>query len=260
MALPNDHRSVSSVMRGALPPSAPAADIVPTREGYDRWSGIYDSEDNPLIFLEQPVVERLVGDVSGRRILDVGCGTGRWSFRLAAAGADVTGIDFSTGMLDKALAKPGAADIRFVQHDLANPLPFEDDAFDGIVCCLVLEHVAELGPVLLEMRRVCRPDGFIVISDLHPAMGLLGIQARFVDPSTGRDTRPRGTAKQVSDYVKAAAGAGLFFNEMVEASVDEALAARSPRAQKYLGWPMLLAMRLDLSARHEASCKEGMKS
>ena len=230
-------------------PGTSAAEIVPTREGYDRWSGIYDSEDNPLICLEQPVVERLVGEVGGRRILDVGCGTGRWSFRLAAAGAAVTGIDFSTGMLEKALAKPGAEDVRFVQHDLARPLPFEDNDFDGIVCCLVLEHVAELGPVFSEMKRVCRPEGFIVISDLHPAMGLLGLQARFVDPSTGRETRPRSTAKQVSDYVNAAAGAGLFFREMVEAAVDEALAARSPRGRKYLGWPMLLAMRLELSAR-----------
>lgn len=246
-------------MRAASPfpaSGASVADIVPTREGYDRWSGIYDSEDNPLICLEQPVVQRLVGDVSGRSVLDVGCGTGRWSFRLAAAGALVTGIDFSTGMLEKAHAKPGADGLRFVQHDLAKPLPFEDNAFDGIVCCLVLEHVAELGPVLSEMKRVCRPEGFIVISDLHPAMGLLGIQARFVDPATGRETRPRGTAKQVSDYVNAAAGAGLFFGEMVEAAVDEALAARSPRAQKYLGWPMLLAMRLELSARDAACGKE----
>lgn len=239
---------------GSLP------EMVPTREGYDRWSDIYDSEDNPLICLEQPVVERLVGEVRGLRILDVGCGTGRWSFRLAAAGAVVTGIDFSTGMLDKALAKPGAADVRFVQHDLAKALPFADNAFDGIVCCLVLEHVAELGPVLAEMKRVCRPDGFIVISDIHPAMSLLGTQAQFVDPATGRKTRPHAVAKRVSDHVNAATGVGLVFGEMVEAAVDEGLAARSPRAEKYLGWPMLLAMRLKVSRHRGAGGKEGKRS
>lgn len=263
MALPSNHQSVAPVVRAGLPPAASdscAADIVPTQEGYDRWSGIYDAEDNPLICLEQPVVERLIGDVAGRTVLDVGCGTGRWSLRLADAGATVTGIDFSTGMLDKARAKPGVADVRFVQHDLAKPLPFEDRAFDGVVCCLVLEHVPKLGPVLGEMKRVCRPDGFIVISDLHPAMGLLGLQARFVDPATGRETRPRGTAKQVSDYVNAVSEAGLFFGGMIEAVVDEALAARSPRSRKYLGWPMLLAMRLALSAQSEAYGKEGIKS
>lgn len=87
-------------------------------------------------------------------------------------------------------------------------------------------------------------------------MGLLGTQAQFVDPATGRKTRPHAVAKQVSDYVKAVAMVGLIFGDMVEARVDEALAARSPRAQKYLGWPMLLAMRLHVSSHCGAHGKE----
>jgi hypothetical protein len=50
---------------------------LPTREGYDLWSQIYDDEDNPLIALETAWITRLLGDVRGLAVADVGCGTER---------------------------------------------------------------------------------------------------------------------------------------------------------------------------------------
>ena len=219
-------------------------DILPTREGYDRWADIYDDEDNALIALEEPRVMELLGDTAGLDVVDLGCGTGRHALRLAAAGARVTALDFSDGMLAKAREKPAWKMVRFIEHDLHESLPVPDGAFDRVLCCLVLEHIAELNGLFREFRRVCRPDGTIVISAMHPAMMLLGIQARFHDPVTGRDTRPAGHPNQIADYVMAAARAGLRFDHISEHAVDEELAARSPRGAKYLGWPMLLMMRL----------------
>jgi len=57
-----------------------------TREGYDRWSEIYDEEDNPLIVLEERYLPDLLGDVRGLDLVDLGCGTGRHAVRIAAAG------------------------------------------------------------------------------------------------------------------------------------------------------------------------------
>lgn len=79
---------------------------------------------------------------------------------------------------------------------------------------------------------------------MHPAMMLRGIQARFTDPATGRETRPASWPHQVSDYIMAAVRAGLSIDEISEHAVDEELARRSPRAIKYLHWPILLMMRL----------------
>lgn len=219
-------------------------DFLPTEEGYDRWADIYDAEDNPLVALEEPEVDRLLGDVAGLTIADVGCGTGRHAFRLAARGARVTAMDFSEGMLAKARAKPGAAAIIFIQHDLAKRLPMGDESCDRVVCGLVLEHVADLNLLFSEMGRVCRPGGVIVVSAMHPAMMLRGITARFTDPKTGRETRPHSHAHQICDYVMAALRAGLVIDHLSEHSVDEGLAARSPRASKYLHWPLLLMMGL----------------
>ena len=218
-------------------------ETVPTRAGYDRWAEFYDSEDNPLAFLEEQHIGALVGNVAGLKAADIGCGTGRHALRLAAAGAQVTAVDFSEAMLDRARLKPGAAAVQFVRHDLAKPLPLESAAFDRVFCCLVLDHIAALDNLFLELKRVCRPEGSVIISVMHPAMSLRGVQARFIEPHSGRRISPAGYAHQLSDYLMAALGAGLLLACISERRVDDELAAHSPRAAKYLGWPMLLLMK-----------------
>ncbi len=234
----------SDAIRGATPSGAPGPGAVPTREGYDRWSEVYDADANPLIMLEEPIMRELIGDVRGASVLDVGCGTGRWSTRLAAAGARITGIDFSAGMLNQALAKgPGDA-VHFVLNDFHRPFPLRDGAFNCVVCALVLDHIHDLAHFFGEMRRVCHRDGHIVISSMHPAMMLRGVSARFTDPATGQKVHLASAANQISDYVMAAIGAGLKIVHMSEHAMDETTAGTHERARAYLGWPMLLTMRL----------------
>ena len=226
------------------PDPPPDRDVLPARAGYDRWAAIYDTESNPLVLLEEPHVARLLGNVVGLEIADIGCGTGRHDLRLAAAGARVTALDLSAEMLNVARGKSGAAAVTFVQHDLAEPLPLKTASIDRVVCGLVVEHIANLRSLFAEMRRICRPDGFLVVSAMHPAMMLRGITARFTDPETGRETRPLSYPHQIADFVMAVVQAGLTIDHISEHAVDEDLAARCPRAEKYLGWPMLLMLGL----------------
>ncbi len=217
--------------------------ILSTRDGYDRWSEVYDSEINPLIVLEEPIVDRLLGSIAGLAVADIGCGTGRHALRLAGAGARITGVDFSRGMLDKARAKPGADRVTFIEHDLARPLPLPDRSFDRVLCALVVDHVADLAGLFAQLARICKPDGRIIITCMHPAMMLKGVQARFTDPDTGQETRPKSVPNQISDYLTAAISAGLRLDYISEHITDEALIAKAPRAEKHRDWPMLLAMR-----------------
>lgn len=197
------------------------------------------------------MVRRLLGNVRGLTVADIGCGTGRHAIAMSEAGAKVIAVDFSMGMLAKARAKPGAAAVRFVRHDLTRGLPLASRTFDRVTCCLVLEHIVDLEGVLYEMARICHPAGFVLISDLHPAMRLRGIQAQFTDPATGHRIRPASVAHQISDYVMAVTRAGLRIDHMGEHVVDQELLERSPRARKYweehqdyLGWPFLLLIQL----------------
>ena len=217
-------------------------EVVSTREGYDRWAKVYESDGNPLTAMEEPVVAELLGAVADLDLLDLGCGTGRHSLPLSEAGARVTGVDFSEGMLEVARSKGGA--VTFVEHDLSKPLPFRGGSFDRVISCLVLEHLREPEGHFVEMHRVLRPGGVAVVTAMHPAMMLIGKQAGFHDPNSGDKIHPESHHAQISDYVVAALGAGFSIEAMVERAVDEALAARLPRAEKYLGWSMLLAMKL----------------
>jgi len=214
------------------------------RSGYDHWAAVYDHDGNPLVALEEPFMRAAVGDVCGRVVLDLGCGTGRHTLWLAASGATVTAVDFSEGMLAEARRKPGAQAVRFLVHDLHTPLPLTDAAFDGVVSGLVLEHLQELDGFFREIRRVLKPGGWAVVSAMHPAMFLRDKQAQFTDPATGEDVRPGSVPHQLGDFVMAAVRAGLRLDHIGEHAPDAALAARCPRAEKYIGWPMLVVLRL----------------
>ncbi len=214
------------------------------RGGYDRWAEIYDHELNPLVALEEPIVRQALGDVTGLSVLDLGCGTGRHALRLGAAGARVTAVDFSEGMLNEARRKSGAEAVRFLAHDLQLPLPFEARGFDRIVSGLVLEHLSDLRFVFGEARRVLKPGGRAVVSAMHPAMFLKSVQARFTDPATGEKVQPGSVPHSIGDFVMAAVHAGFTLEAIGEHAPDAAFAARYPRAEKYVDWPMLVVLQL----------------
>jgi malonyl-CoA O-methyltransferase len=218
------------------------------RSGYDRWAAVYDHDANPLQGLEGPAVRAAVGDPRGLTALDLGCGTGRHALWLAAAGATVTGVDFSAGMMAEARRKPGAPAVRFVVHDLHRPLPFAAGAFDLVVSGLVLEHLRELGGFFAEARRVLKPGGRAVVSAMHPAMFLRGTQARFTDPASGERVQPGSLPHSVGAFVMAAVRAGFHVADVAEVAPDAEFAVRYPRAAKYVGWPMLVVLSLATEA------------
>ncbi len=217
---------------------------IPTRQGYDLWAEIYDVEGNPLVALEEPEVDRRLGDVHELDLLDVGCGTGRHSVRLARRGARVVAVDFSLGMLSKARAKSAGTAVRFVEHDLAAPLPFAERSFDRVVCGLVLDHIKPLAPPSPKRWVACagRTRSLIVVSLMHPAMMLKGVQARFTDPASGKEIRPQSFSHQITDY-----GTPPYTRAYACASYRSTLSTKrsrraclAPRATS--PWPLLFMM------------------
>jgi ubiquinone/menaquinone biosynthesis C-methylase UbiE len=218
--------------------------VLPTREGYDRWAATYDTMGNWLLELEEPEVDRALGNVASLDVIDVGAGTGRHAIRIATRGARVTALDFSEQMIAQARMKPGADRVRWLVHDVASPLPFPSRSFDRVLSALVLEHIPanQLASFFGELGRVARDDGVIVVTAMHPAMFLKGVSANFRD-EVG-EVRPRSYVATLSDYVMGAVAAGLAVVDLAERTVGEGLAARNERSRKWLGWPALFVMTL----------------
>jgi ubiquinone/menaquinone biosynthesis C-methylase UbiE len=140
--------------------------VRPARSDYDSISRYYDSVRGFGPEYYRGWVDHILrhGDLEGReRVLDAGCGTGRYTVHLQRRlGRPVVGMDLSAGMLEKARAKVDeGADIRLVRGD-AQRLPFIDGSFDAITLILVVHHIEDLPAMAEELHRVLAPGGRVM--------------------------------------------------------------------------------------------------
>ncbi|WP_072482358.1 GrpB family protein [Amycolatopsis australiensis] len=137
---------------------------------YDAFSEAYAAHAGKSVtnaLYDRPAIVDLAGDVTGKRVLDVGCAAGHLGALLAGRGADVLGIDASAGMV--AIARREFGDVaRFEVADVTRPLELEDGSIDVVTASLVLHYLKDWGATLAEFRRVLRPGGVLVFSVHHP--------------------------------------------------------------------------------------------
>ena len=147
----------------SLSRSRPA--LLEVGEAYARWAPTYPREAaNELMRLDERSVLRLLPDVRGLRVLDVGCGAGRYLGLLAARGASrVIGIDPEPAMLARAGAPVVCAGLP--------RLPIAPAAFDLVVCALVVGHLPDLPGALAELGRVLRPGGTLLLLEIGRPSG-----------------------------------------------------------------------------------------
>jgi SAM-dependent methyltransferase len=116
------------------------------------------------------------------RVLDLGCGDGRFTAELARLGAAATGVDIAEAALNRARAAHPDLDFKLAPID--GPLPFDDGSFDVVWTTEVIEHVVDTARWLSEVRRVLVPRGRLLLTT--PSHGRLrvalsGVEA-FSDP------------------------------------------------------------------------------
>lgn len=175
----SDAQQVDAPPAELTSPSAAPADS-PQANPYDIFAEGYTAENEANLingYYQGPAMLALAGDVSGRRILDAGCGSGPLLAALRDRGAVVSGFDASVGMLEQARRRLGDdADLQVA--DLGSPLPYADDTFDDVVAALVLHYLKDWGPALAELRRVLKPGGRLIVAVDHPfAINLMHRQA-----------------------------------------------------------------------------------
>ncbi len=136
-------------------------------EKYDEW---YESERGRRIDeIETNLIMSLLKPRKGERILDVGCGTGNYSIKLAKLGCVVVGIDPSKDMINRALEKSMKLHLKDVSFKLgkAEELPFPDEDFDAVVSVTAIEFFDEVEKAVSEMFRVLKSGGRLVIGTIN---------------------------------------------------------------------------------------------
>lgn len=222
-------------------------------EAFDRFTTAADSfSDN----IERPAIERLIGDISDARILDLGCGSGPYSVWFAERGARVVGLDLSQIMIS--LAQERARERRvqtdFRVADIRDPLEFGEAEFDLVFSATALHYVEDLAATMKEVSRVIKPGARLIVSVLHPMstarFSLAGApDMEGPDPWEGwyfgspircietpwlgfGDVSSEGRRifchhHTVSDYFSAVSSAGFVITEMLEPSPPAEFAVKN---------------------------------
>jgi len=155
-----------------------ALDPLPARDAYPLWAARYDAE-NAVTQLDQMAAADLSPPLSGCRLLDAGCGTGRRIPRPSRQGPAVAvGVDLALDMLRA--GRGGAGFARLVQADVCR-LPIAAGTFDVVWCRLALGHVSDLAAAYRELQRVAAAGARLVVTDFHPDALRAGHRRTFRD-------------------------------------------------------------------------------
>jgi 2-polyprenyl-3-methyl-5-hydroxy-6-metoxy-1,4-benzoquinol methylase len=162
-----------------------------------------------------PAVERLLELRSGERVLEIACGNGEFSRRMADLGARVLATDFSEGMLRRARAR-GADGIDYRRADATNEEELlalgEPGEFDAVVCNMAIMDMTDIGPMAAAGAVLLRPGGRFVFSTVHPAFNG-NDTVRMVEEYEDDQGVGRRYSVKVSSYIRPQAAKGVALED-----------------------------------------------
>ena len=216
----------------------------------EAWIALAPEHATRKLLLD-PVLLAEAGDVTGKRILDLGCGEGRFSRILAERGAHTTGIDPIRRLIEAA-SRRGSSSERYAMAS-GDTLPFAAQSFDVVVAYLCLIDIPDFRAAIREAARVLKPGGTLLaanISNLASASGepTYDADGRFAYYAVDNyleehavtlewaGLRIRNWHRPLSDYMHAYLGAGLVLRRFIEPHPDESL-RNDPRFESWFRVP-----------------------
>jgi SAM-dependent methyltransferase len=181
--------------------------------GHRIWAPHYDDGPNPVLALESRVLRPVLDRCAAKRVIDVGCGTGRWMRYFVHRQTSVFGVDICPEMLRQAMGD-ACLRTRLALGDVLH-LPFAGASASLILCSFALGYIANLTAMFAEIGRIAEPCATVVVSDLHPdAVSAGWTRSCKVD---GRSYDIEHHAHSDAEILRAALSAGLTLERKMHA-------------------------------------------
>jgi len=267
-------------------PDPSSADLAAeSRDIWNRNAAFWDDymgEGNDFYrLLIAPTAERLLDLRASETVLDIACGNGNFSRRMADLGARVVACDFSPVFVERARARSVSYGERIAYHvidvtDEQQLLALAERPFDAAVCNMALMDMAQIDPLFSALRKLLRPGGRFVLPVMHPCFNSLGALKsveeedreghivaryaikvwRYITPSVGKGLGIIGQPvpqfyfhRPLSVLLGSAFRAGFALDALEEPTFPvEAQGQRALSWENFREMPPVLAARLRLSA------------
>ena len=146
---------------------------------YNAWAHQYDYDINPTRDLDKSVTIESLSNIDFFKVLELGCGSGKNTEWLITKADKLVGLDFSKNMLDQARKKVKTDKVTFINTDLNENWPVNDNSFDLATINLTLEHIETLDHIFNSLFMKLTQGGKCFVCELHPIKQLSGSKARF---------------------------------------------------------------------------------
>ena len=146
---------------------------------YNAWAHQYDYDINPTRDLDKSVTIESLSNIDFFKVLELGCGSGKNTEWLITKADKLVGLDFSKNMLDQARKKVKTDKVTFINTDLNENWPVNDNSFDLATINLTLEHIETLDHIFNSLFMKLTQGGKCFVCELHPKKQLSGSKARF---------------------------------------------------------------------------------
>ena len=207
------------------------------QKNYNIWSEFYDQYPNPTVAIDELKFSPMYSEIKNQNVLEIGCGTGRHTVRLIEQGNNVTGVDLSEGMLDKAKAKINSSRVTFVHANvLKDEIP--NGPFDLAIMSLVLEHIDDLDLFFNKVRKLLKSESKFYFSEIHPFRSEKGILAHFKTES-GEEINLASKSHTDEKVIKSALRNGFKVIEKKNILGTKELVSINEKWSKYVGIPMI---------------------
>lgn len=210
---------------------------------YNKWAKSYDDYENSTVYVDEIYFPKHFLAYPQCEVLEIGCGTGRHTQKLAKIGHNISALDLSENMLQ--IAKSRLANypkINFYNGDILDKdflkkSGIGNKEFDIIILALVLEHIENIELLFKVLANLLSVGGRVIISDIHHSRMMAGSGARIKED--GEEIRGSSFIHPSQNVINAAKVSGLMLYENSIVYGTTELAKIKPEWIKYSNKPMI---------------------